>query len=161
MQWSAPLALGPGLTIGPAPGSYGSSTYAADLQQLHAAGFRSLVSLIKDPEYAHLVDESSREEALLQCEELGMATLHVPIEDFSAPQSSDIDEIGRFIQRQTAPVYLHCMAGLGRSGTVAAALLIQQGMSTEDAILLVRWARPGAIQSDVQERFLSALRNDE
>lgn len=39
---------------------------------------------------------------------------------------------------------VHCAAGIGRTGTVAACLLVQLGMSLDDALTAVRAARPGA-----------------
>ena len=54
-------------------------------------------------------------------------------------------------------VLVHCMAGLGRAGTIAAAMLIEGGMPAPDAMQLVRWVRPGAIQSVAQEELLEAL----
>ena len=53
---------------------------------------------------------------------------------------------------------VHCLAGLGRSGTVAARLLIELGHDPDEAIRRVRLARPGAIQSAAQEHYLLALR---
>ena len=46
---------------------------------------------------------------------------------------------------------LHCWAGLGRTGTVAARLLVELGADPAAAIDLVRGSRPGAIQSLQQE----------
>ena len=54
-------------------------------------------------------------------------------------------------------VLLHCAAGLGRTGTLAARLLIASGSAPADAIATVRRIRPGAIESDAQEAFLLAL----
>ena len=51
-------------------------------------------------------------------------------------------------------VVLHCLAGLGRTGTVAARLLIEFGMEPAAAILRVRDARPGAIQTRKQEKYV-------
>ena len=52
---------------------------------------------------------------------------------------------------------LHCAAGLGRTGTLAARLLIASGCAAAGAIATVRQARPGAIESDAQEEFLLAV----
>ena len=39
---------------------------------------------------------------------------------------------------------LHCAAGIGRTGTLAACILVQQGTSVDDALTLVRASRPMA-----------------
>src|ERR687894_409118 len=53
-------------------------------------------------------------------------------------------------------VVVHCAAGLGRSGTVAACLLMEGGIPPGNAILDVRAARPGAIETPGQEGFVKA-----
>jgi ADP-ribosyl-[dinitrogen reductase] hydrolase len=54
-------------------------------------------------------------------------------------------------------VILHCLGGLGRSGTVAAALLVELGTTPDRAIEAVRRARPGAIQTVEQEKLVRGL----
>jgi atypical dual specificity phosphatase len=39
---------------------------------------------------------------------------------------------------------VHCAAGIGRTGTVAACLLVRMGLAVDDALAAVRAARPGA-----------------
>lgn len=51
-------------------------------------------------------------------------------------------------------VVLHCMGGLGRTGTLAARLLVEFGVPPEDAIGRVREARPGAIENVGQEEYV-------
>ena len=54
-------------------------------------------------------------------------------------------------------VLLHCAAGLGRTGTVAARLLIASGVPAPQALARVRAVRPGTVETAVQERYLLAL----
>ncbi len=51
-------------------------------------------------------------------------------------------------------VILHCLAGLGRTGMIAARLLVDMGMSPELAVREVRKVRPRAIQTDEQEKYV-------
>jgi ADP-ribosyl-[dinitrogen reductase] hydrolase len=48
-------------------------------------------------------------------------------------------------------VLLHCRGGLGRSGTIAARLLVELGENPRVAIDRVRRARHGAIETPAQE----------
>lgn len=54
-------------------------------------------------------------------------------------------------------VVIHCLAGLGRSGTIAARLLVEFGVAPPDAVLRVRAAREGAIENIWQERYVLGL----
>jgi protein-tyrosine phosphatase len=86
---------------------------------------------------------------------------HWPIRDLQAPTgpgpaTSFVDELLAGL-RGGDRVLLHCAAGLGRTGTFAARLLIASGSAAADAIATVRRIRPGAIESDAQEAFLLAL----
>lgn len=55
------------------------------------------------------------------------------------------------------PVLLHCLAGINRAPTVAAALLCQrEGVTPDEAVARVRAARPSAAPSEHQMRSLRA-----
>ena len=84
--------------------------------------------------------------------------LHFPIDDFKAPDIeaaamlvADIDarlESGR-------PVLVHCLFGIGRTGTMLAAYIIYK--YREPASGVIPWIRrihPEYIQSEQQEQFL-------
>ena len=51
-------------------------------------------------------------------------------------------------------VVVHCLAGRGRSGTIAACCLVATGRAPAEAIRLVRKARPGAIEVESQVEFV-------
>lgn len=57
-------------------------------------------------------------------------------------------------------VVLHCRGGLGRTGLVAALILIETGMTAEKAIQAVRSFRPRAIETAAQERYVLNYRLD-
>ena len=51
-------------------------------------------------------------------------------------------------------IAIHCMGGLGRSGTVAAIILADLGMPIRSTLEVVRRFRPGAIETRGQENFV-------
>ena len=90
----------------------------------------------------------------------GMKWFHLPIRDMRAPDESFsgvwteiAPDILQMI-KQGDNVLVHCRGGLGRSGTIAALLLIEFGLPNGLAIAQVRIARPGAIDIAEQEEYV-------
>jgi ADP-ribosyl-[dinitrogen reductase] hydrolase len=94
----------------------------------------------------------------------GMAWRYLPIVDVSVPEASfetGWAVAGPELRSDLAAgrrVLLHCRGGLGRTGTIAARLLIELGVSADEAITLVRKARPGTIETAEQERYVRRVR---
>jgi len=84
--------------------------------------------------------------------------LHVHSNDMNVPEFDDLTHAINFIHRRITnnePVMVHCLAGLGRTGTLLACYLVKhQKMSADDAIQKVREERPGSIQSYPQEEMI-------
>lgn len=87
--------------------------------------------------------------------------LFFPIPDLQPPDINTTDGwyvLARFLSAMLSSgkrVLVHCAAGKGRTGTVAAALLIELGWNVDEAIKLVRDSRPGTIESAEQMAFLT------
>ncbi len=63
--------------------------------------------------------------------------------------------------RSGAVVYVHCQAGVNRSALVGARVLMEQGMSAEEAIGAVRDKRQGALSDGYAAWLRSEELNDE
>jgi len=151
-----------GLTF--CPGKWGEGLYGArwqrdldaDIEAIVQWGAGDLVTLIEDHEFALLGVAGLRAAAQAR----GLAWHHLPIKDMRPPDHrfekswSTVGPklIGRLIRG--GQVLVHCRGGLGRAGTVGARILVEAGIRANDAIAMVRAARPGAIETDAQERYI-------
>jgi len=61
--------------------------------------------------------------------------------------------------RDGGRVVVHCRGGLGRAGTVAARMLIELDTPARDAVVRVRQARPGAIETREQLDYVLRLQD--
>ena len=84
--------------------------------------------------------------------------LHVLSNDMGVPEFDDLVSAVDFIHSRITnneSVMVHCLAGLGRTGTLLACYLIKyQKMSANEATEKVREERPGSIQSYPQEEII-------
>lgn len=91
---------------------------------------------------------------------LGMSWAHLPIQDGGTPcdpfmtrwPEARADLIRRLAAGER--VMIHCRGGLGRTGLLAALLLVDHGSDPEDAIRNVRSARANTIENRAQEDFI-------
>jgi len=88
----------------------------------------------------------------------GVKYLHVHSNDMGVPEFVDLVSAVDFIHNRITndePVMVHCLAGMGRTGTLLACYLVKhQKMSADEAIQKVREERPGSIQSFPQEEII-------
>ncbi len=129
---------------------------ADDLAAIEAWGARIVVTLIESQEFVSLGVPSF---AQAVCG-YAFAWRHVTIPDMRPPQAQALQawqKSGPAVLaalRRGERVLVHCAAGLGRTGTMAAKLLVEFGVPPAEAISRVRAARPGTLETAEQEAFV-------
>ena len=89
-----------------------------------------------------------------------ISSIRFPIKDFSIPKNLEsvkvlVEEILSEL-RAGRNVVIHCWGGFGRTGMIAACVLVEFGYNAEDAMWLIRNAREWTIETSMQEAFIRA-----
>lgn len=116
------------------------------------AGVDSVVSLLEDEETNQL--ELVNEGHAAECQ--GMSFVSFPIPDRGVPASIEaaVAVIGRIASQLDVGknVIVHCRQGIGRSGMIAAGVLINSGMSAAQALKIVSSARGLSVPETPDQR---------
>jgi len=127
-----------------------------DLQAVAEWGASVVVTLMEAHELTQLEVSDLGE----RVEASGLRWLHLPIRDVSIPGPpfeaawETAGENLRSRLRSGDRILVHCRGGLGRTGLIAARLLIELGEAPDQALAQVRAARPGAVETREQERYV-------
>lgn len=126
---------------------------ATDIDALQHWGAAAVVTLMPQDELQAVQADGMG----AACEARGIEWHHLPIQDVDVPDAAFETAwlyAGLRLRehlRAGRNVLLHCRGGLGRSGTIAARLLVELGWDAHAAIRAVRSQRPGAIETRAQE----------
>ena len=115
-----------------------------EINWVEEQGIKSIVTVREEP-----LDENWVED---------VKYLHVISNDMGVPEFSDLVNSVDYIHKRITedePVMAHCLAGLGRTGTILACYLIKyEKISAKNAIQKIREKRHGSIQSFTQEEII-------
>ncbi|MGY3571029.1 cyclin-dependent kinase inhibitor 3 family protein [Vibrio paucivorans] len=155
--WQLDLNTG-ALVLTPCPGTKGIDLDAS-LAQLKEQGVEAIVTALDDSELASKAVAELGEKAQQQ----GMQWYQIEIEDDCAPGEAFqakwnvaspalhqvVDNGGK--------VAMHCMGGSGRTGLLAAHLLLEKQWPLADIVSQVQALRPGAFTKPVQVEYITAV----
>lgn len=151
-----------GMTFAPGMKDFAWERDAAkDLRRLREEyGADALVSLMEDFEYGKY-EMGGMKKFFESAEAAGLAVRHFPILDVDVPRPEQDEEyaayIGDIITDLEAgkTVVAHCRGGIGRTGTVAASVLVGLGHDPDEAMSIVREARsPRMLEVEWQEEYV-------
>lgn len=149
------LSNGGTLIFTPCPGTK-DTTVAEAVATLKDAGARSLITLMPEDELARFAAECLPD----QCATQGLQWLHLPVEDDHAPDERFATAFATQKQtllsllEQQGTVAIHCRGGSGRTGFMAAILLLEAGMDREEVVRQVQSLRPHALKMPVHLDYL-------
>lgn len=132
------------------PGRFGR--FSADLDKVIRWAPCTVVTMTTQKE----MEEANAADLGNKLKTVGIGWIHLPVADYggigedNAQRWSGVSLELHKILNDGGRVLVHCRGGHGRSGMVALRLLVEQGERPEDAVLRIREARPGAIETDEQ-----------
>ena len=130
------------------------SNIKKDGEFINSNGVELIVSLLTDNEIKSLGIQDF--ESIWT--KLNIKNIKFPIRDLSSPRPDQLRTFKELIKiilsfiHKSRPVLIHCNAGLGRSGLVAA--VVCKELKIPNAINFVRSNRKGAIENEAQENFI-------
>ena len=124
------------------------------IAELYDRAVGAVVVLLPSHEIHDLYGET---DLLAEYRRHGLEVIHFPLENFSVPERMELfHETIVLIQDtlQKCNILIHCIAGCGRTGMMAAGVLVLNGWTAADAIDAVRHIRPGSMDVLRQILFL-------
>ncbi|MCC6469085.1 MAG: dual specificity protein phosphatase family protein [Alphaproteobacteria bacterium] len=146
----------------PGGGTIGLSAFP-QLHELQDFRFWRVTALVTLVEQRELMFLGSKDLGKMVAS-AGLAWHHLPVPDMGEPDQAfeqlwaKSGPVLRKTLRSGGKIIVHCRAGLGRTGMIAARLLVELGMAPDQAIAAVRTARPGSIETAEQEEHVRACK---
>lgn len=156
-----PLENGANLIFTPCPGTK-EVDLQSSLEQLAAAGASAILTLMPREEMLRNAVSDMPE----LCAQLDLQWFHLPIEDDHAPEQLFYDawqlaktKIHALLDTGKS-LAIHCKGGTGRTGMVAAQILLERGIPLDEVIARVRSIRPNALQIPAHQVYIQQVAHD-
>jgi protein-tyrosine phosphatase len=98
---------------------------------LAAAGVTTVVDLRAE-------DDARQDDALIRA--LGMEVVHIPIRDGQIPSDAEVQQFVDVVAQAPGTVFVHCGAGVGRTGSMTSAYLVATGQASGGGALAISLA---------------------
>lgn len=157
--WELPLGQQEGaLILTPCPGTK-QVELETSLQQIKQQGAKAVVTALNAKE----MEAAGVAQLPEVVTKLGMQWYHLPIEDDCAPEAdfdkqwSQVSPELHDILKADGKIAIHCMGGSGRTGLLAAHLLLEKQWSLASIKQQVQELRPGAFTKQVQIDYIDQV----
>ncbi len=156
--WELPLENQAALILTPCPGTK-ELALVDSVAQLKAQGVSVVVTALSQQE----MDAKSVGDLPQVVEQAGMTWCHAPIEDDKAPGAEFQAQWQAMMPTLEAAlekgekIAMHCMGGSGRTGLLAAHLLLEKGWQLDEIITQVQALRPGAFTKQDQVTYIQQV----
>lgn len=153
-----PLPQGGNLIFTPCPGTKGVNLQAS-ISQLKLAGAQAIITLMPDEEMTRYEVEALPE----ACQQHDLKWFHLPVEDDTAPRAdfqheweSQRQQVHNILD-QNGTLVIHCKGGSGRTGLMAAIILLERGFTIQQAVSLVKTTRPKSLSLQPHIDYLNHI----
>ncbi|MEC7118950.1 MAG: tyrosine-protein phosphatase [Pseudomonadota bacterium] len=146
------------LLFTPCPATKGTSLMAA-VSTLKLAGASGIITLMADAE----LSENGAAELGQVCQQMGLEWYQLPVADDAAPaadfQAAWQQHSAEILQRLSTgeTLAIHCKGGSGRTGLIAAQIMLAAGGQLQDSIDAVQAIRPRALQHPAHVAYLNQI----
>lgn len=150
------LDNGAKLIFTPCPGTQETSLEGA-VKTLAEAGATALITAMPMVELATYQVETLPE----VCSAHGIKWIHLPVEDDKSPEQAFTEQLHQHkaelleLIHNKSTIAIHCKGGSGRTGLIAAVLLLESGQGWQHVKDEIQSLRPRALTLDVHLNFLS------
>jgi len=146
------------IILTPCPGSKGVDL-TTSLNEIKAMGTEAVLTLMTEAE----LDNNGLSSIGASVKAKGMSWFHLPITDDEAPDSDFLNAwetagpaIHRLIE-QGKTIAVHCKGGAGRTGVVAAQILLERGEQIKAVQERIKRLRPNAFTHACHRDYLHSL----
>lgn len=144
------------LIFTPCPGTR-DTTLDGAVKSLAEAGATALITAMPMAELATYQVEKLPK----VCSAHGIKWIHLPVEDDKSPEQAFTEQLHQHkpelleLINNIATIAIHCKGGSGRTGLIAAVLLLESGQHWQKVKDEIQSLRPRALTLDVHLKFLS------